>query len=508
MRTIKMNRNILAAIALLLVVGSCSYEFPVPPEETVGQLESADISKTVFVGGTLLSGVHNGALTTEFAQYSLPQVFLNHFEGNSSANWQNFSPAVESANGFNIYENTLLSETVGQYDLFYPTADTTDFKRTTTEGEAFAYSNAGGEILNFSFPKAQLLDLTETNTSNPFIASFNVGNTSVVQAAVAQDPTFFVLNLGYEDVLAYAMKGAEGAASLTDASNYNPGDMPSVALFESKFNEVVDAFLQANPNTKGAVFNLPDLLKLPYFIELRFDLTPYVKGTPKLNRIRSEASQYNQSLDNYYRQNPNIPFEDRRPYLDFAADREFNWGILVIDEDLPEAYYSNGQPIPKVRHLKREERVFYPAENFLRTTKGHLPGNALSEEEYLKEEDIELITNRIAAYNQIIANKVAQSNGRLALIDTHAYYEKLYEGLNLLLNRKPNGVDIEGVNFFPGISKFGIFSADGLNLNPRGNALMTSILIETLETTFGGDLKNVDPNAYKGTPIRAATSGN
>ena len=67
---------------------------------------------------------------------------------------------------------------------------------------------------------------------------------------------------------------------------------------------------------------------------------------------------------------------------------------------------------------------------------------------------------------------------------------------------------IEGVNFFPGISKFGIFSADGLNLNPRGNALMTSILIETLETTFGGDLKNVNPNAYKGTPIRAATSGN
>lgn len=508
MNTTNLKINFILIAVILFLLNSCDYEFPNPTPEEVVQLENADISKTVFLGGTLFSGVHNGSLTSEFSQFSVPQIFLNHYKGNDFDNWMNFSPEVESVNGFNIFENNALSEIKGQYDLVYPTLDTADFKRIITEGEPFEYSNSGGEILNFSFPKAQILDITEPSSSNPYLSSFKLGNTSVLDAAVAQDPTFFVLNLGFQDVLAFAQGGAEGNPNLNDINAFNVEDMPSLALFESKANQIVDAFLQSNSNVKGALFNIPDLLKLPYFIEVRFDITPFIQGTPSYSTATIQSQQYNAALTNYYARNPNIPFEDRRPFLDFAGDRAFNWGILVIDENLPDAFYTNGQPIPKVRHMTREERVFYPVENFLRRNRGFLPTNALTEREYLKQQDLELISGRINDYNAILLNIVNQSNGRLALVDTYEFYERLYEGLNLLLNRQPNGIDVDGMNFFPGISKFGIFSADGMNLNPRGNALLSRELERAIENSFGGRLKDIDPNSFKGTPIKSIQDEN
>lgn len=505
MTTRKITQQILFVSAVLLTLGNCSYEFPEPPVIESGSLESADISNTVFIGGTLFSGVHNGALTTDFSQFSIPQIYLNNIKGNSFESWESFSPSVETTNGFNIYENVLLSENIGQYDLIFPNKDTTDFKRINTEGEAFAYSNVGGSIQNFSFPEANISDITSANSDNPFVQQFNLGGQSVVERALAQNPTFFALNLGFEDILAFAMSGGEGNGNVNDLANFNRGDLLSESLFEAKVDEVVDAFLQVNQDTKGAIFNIPYLLNFPFFIELGFDLTPFVNQTPLLNDIRSEASIYNQSLENYYRVNPTIPFDDRRPPLDFAADRAGNWGILVIDETLGEATYANGRPMPKVRHMQRGELVFLPTESLIRINQGHFPSNALGEDEYLDADEVELIAARILAFNQILADKVAQSNGRLTLIDTNSYFETLYDGLNIFLGRKPNGIDIEGVNFFPGISKFGIFSADGVNLNPRGNALLTSVMIESLIATFGGDLRNVDPNAFRGTPITPST---
>ena len=505
MRTDTLNivqRGFLAVLVMALVFG-CSYEFPEEPEESVGELSSADLSSVVFLGGSNFSGVNNGALLPLFSDYSLPQIFMNHIQGNDISSWSSFSPSVETENGFNIYKNDNLSETVGQYRIYYPTGDTTDFKISTTAGESFAYSNVGESITNYSFPKAMLADFTEAGRIvNPYLGAFNLnGGGSVTSQAVATGPTFFVLNLGYEDLLGHAITGAEGDIDVANAQDVEYGDLMSDALFAQKLDEVVDAFLANNPDTKGALINIPYFLNFPYFINVWYDLTPYVIGRPALNQIRTAEAQYNSQLEGYYRRNPGIPFEDRRPFLDFAGDRAYNWGVVVKDESLTAAFDSQGQLLPPIRHINREERMFLPIENGLFSARGGTADNALLEEEYLSENEVTRIEAKIMSYNQIIADKVANSNGRLILVDFHSYFEELYDGLDLFLNRDPDGTVIDGVTFFPGISNFGIFSADGLNLNPRGNALMNNILIESLNQGFGGSLERVDPNAYVGTPI-------
>ena len=509
MRTDTLNivqRGFLAVLVMALVFG-CSYEFPEEPEESVGELSSADLSSVVFLGGSNFSGVNNGALLPLFSDYSLPQIFMNHIQGNDISSWSSFSPSVETENGFNIYKNDNLSETVGQYRIYYPTGDTTDFKISTTAGESFAYSNVGESITNYSFPKAMLADFTEAGRIvNPYLGAFNLnGGGSVTSQAVATGPTFFVLNLGYEDLLGHAITGAEGDIDVANAQDVEYGDLMSDALFAQKLDEVVDAFLANNPDTKGALINIPYFLNFPYFINVWYDLTPYVIDTPVQSIIGSRANQYNGALENYYRRNPGISRADWRSFLDFGQnmgfDNAYDWGIVVQDESLPEAYDTQGNLIPPVRHSTREERVFMSIENGLFSSKGGTFENALSEDNYLSESEIALIESKITSYNQIIVDKVANSNGRLTLIDFHSYFEELYDGLNLFLNSEPDGTLIDGVNFFPGISNFGIFSADGLNLNPRGNALFINVLIESLNQSFGGELEKVDPNAFAGTPI-------
>lgn len=505
-----LNQNFkysLVTIGICAIILGCDYSFPEPSIDKDREISDADLSKTVFVGGTSLSGLENGALTSQSSEYSIPNIFLNQIYGDTIDNID-FSPKVDSENGFNIFENQSPSSNIGQYQLIYPSSDTADFTRVTTIGESFSYQNPNSAIYNYSFPKAQILDFTEANrNTNSFTTSFyGASNSSVITNAIDQSPTFFVLNFGYEDLLAYAINGAEGNQDQNVPENHVYGDLISETLFESKLNEVINAFYTSNPNSKGVLLNIPNFLNFPYFIEVSFDITPYVIGSPLYNQMFQKANIYNNELENYYQQNPNIPFEERRPPLDFAGDRQYNWGIVITDRELDNANGYNGQPLPKIRQALRGERIFLSVETELNKSKGHFPGNALSEAEYLKVSELEFISNKINAFNQIISNIVAQSNGRIKLVDTNSYFNSLYEGLDLFLNKRANGVTVDGVLFYPGIEKFGIFSSDGLNLNARGNTLIVNKIIETLNKEFNGTIPFVDVNAFRGTEILPANN--
>lgn len=485
----------------LLTLG-CQYTFPEPVVDKTGSLNNADLSNTAFVGGTLFSGLQNGALTSELSVYSIPQIFLNHITNNADDDGMEFSPKVSSENGFNIFENQSLTSDIGQYKLVYPTPDTVDFARVTTNGSPFGYDNPNESISNYSFPKAQMLDFTETNRNeNPFVSAFFNSTESIISKVSNQSPTFFVMNPGYEDILAYAINGAVGNRDQNNAQNHIYEDLISENLFETKLTQMVEELWATNPNAKGALMNIPNFLNFPYFIEVKFDITPFVNGSPLYAQMVQKANIYNNELSNYYQQNSHIPFDERRPPLDFAGDRIYNWGIIVTDEELGDVEDSFGNPLPKIRHALRGERIFYPVETKLNKSKGHFPENALSEKEYLKVSDLEFIENRINSFNEVINRVVAQSNGRLGLVDVNSYFDLLFEGLDLFLNVRADGVEIDGVLFYPGIEKLGIFSADGLNLNARGNALIVNQIIESLNAEFNGSISHVDVHQFPGTSI-------
>ena len=490
-----------AFAALSLSIMACSYEAPEVPEPAVQALQDADISNTVFLGGTLFSGVSNGVLVDGTSSLSVPQIFLNSLDNNDEV--LDFSANSSNSIGFNLYENgNNLNGSIGPYQLTFPAGADTTFFQEFVAGETFAYAPVNDAIKNYAFPKAQVLDFTvAARTENTFINSYLGANAqSPVDQISGTQPSFFVLNLGLEDILGYTVTGAEGNIDQADPLAHTYGDVLNTAVFESNLTAVVNELL-SNPNAKGALVNIPDFLKFPFFTEVEFDITPYVLPlSAKLNAMRNSASQYNQALSNYYNNNPGIPFADRRPGIFFPGDSPFTWGIVVEDNSLPDIIV-NGQPLVKVRQAIREELIFYRHERFLSNTGGNTPSNAISESEYIKLEEITAIRAKITEYNQAIEQVAAMSNGNVVVIDLFSYFEELYTGFNQFLDIAAQGTDIEGVAYLPIVGEFGIFSADGLNLNPRGNALIVNKIVEALNMNFNGNLSGVNPNDFAGTPI-------
>ena len=382
----------------------------------------------------------------------------------------------------------------------YPNLDTADFARVISAGQAFGYANGGATIRNFSFPEQGIVSHTLAG-NNEFATQFGFGASSALSSAVSSSPTFFVLEAGFEDMMSFAQKGAEGDAEIGDASLFTNGDLPSEVLFEQKLDEIVDAFLSLNGDVKGALINIPDVLKFPYFTEVWYDLTPYIDGTQALSIARIRAANYNGFLNSYYNQNPTIPFDQRRRTLMFDADLVGNWGVIVEDPDLPVALDPQGNLLKPVRHTTRGERLAMTIEERLNSNLGFTPENALMPSQYISETELAFIQNKTQLFNQIIAQKVADSNGRLILIDYYDYFEQMFDGLSLLLERKGRGFQVDGAPFLPIMGEFGVFSADGINFNPRGNALLTNVIIDRLNAAFNGNLSRANPNGFAGTPI-------
>lgn len=491
----------IAAIGVLVSAISCSYDFPEAEVPTTPSLGNADISNTVFVGGTLFSGVSNGVLVENTSSQSVPQLFLNNI--NSSTEIEDFSATSDNTIGFNIYENNNnLSSNIGPYQLTFPAGADTTFFQQFIAGDVFSYKAVNSSLKNYSFPKSQILDFTGVagRPENPFLSRYLGSNPqSVINQVAANQPSFFVLNLGFEDILGYAINGAEGNPDQSNTLNHTYGDILSTSAFESNLNSITNQLL-ANPNAKGVVVNIPDFLFYPFFTNVEFDITPYVLPLQsKLSEMRSRASDYSQMLTSFYQANPGIPFADRRPPISFPGDSQFNWGIVVADDDLSDVVIG-GTPLIKVRQALRGELVFYRNEQFLPNSRGNFPENALTEAEYLKLNDIDLIRTKISEYNQVIAQVAAQSNGRIIMVDLNAYFMQLFDGFDAFLDRAARGVEVDGVPFFPVVGDFGIFSADGLNLNPRGNALIVNQIIDAVNLGFNGNLNRVNPNDYEGTP--------
>jgi len=103
-------------------------------------------------------------------------------------------------------------------------------------------------------------------TANPYFVRFASSTTTTVVAdALAQDPTFFSLWIGGNDVLGYATNG--GIPTSQDAATGN--DITSPSTFNAVYNGIV-AQLTAG-GRKGVVANLPYVSTLPFFTTVPYN---------------------------------------------------------------------------------------------------------------------------------------------------------------------------------------------------------------------------------------------
>lgn len=502
------------------LVGDQLEENPAP-DKTSSEPGSADFSNFIAIGNSLTAGYMDGALYNMGQQYSLAALLhqqMLHAGAPVSFN----QPDINSELGFNTsVDQPQEGPVLGRYKL-----DTSIPGPSPTIGgdEIAPYDGNTAELNNFGVPGlvvGQLLTPDTGNPSsqafNPFYARFasNPGSSTIVQDAIATQPTFFTLWIGNNDVLDYAISGASNTNILTSEQN-----------FKSQFNAIITALLDNTP-AKGVVGTIPPVSSVPFFQAVSYDAIKLsVEEAAQLNQGLTGVNDALQAVADYFQNRTQEEMDARKINYQGGSNP-----ILVNDPDLPDLVNEfdqlqqegaiSGQeremliPYEQSRPLTSNELVTLSAGAVLGTELnpdsqspttigvviplGFNPQNpgAEGDEFYLTVEEQREIQNRTVAFNTIIGQAVAQNPERLALFDINAGFPgnpntTLGSFADLFGMDGELGIRIQGTLLQPDFSPDGVFSTDGIHPNPRGNAILANEFIRIIEDAFGADIPKVD----------------
>lgn len=275
MKNIKILKFGLLGILFALALGACTDP---PLEAPIPSSGSADFSTYVALGDSYGAGFSDGAWYRDVQEASYPNLIAKSMMGAGLTQFK--QPLIPEGNGFggiNAQGNP-----VGKLVLVATTNPEIPFLPVRTDGDlgALVPITSQGPFQNLSVPGARATDLARvgygSSQGNPFYARFasSQGATLLGEAA-AQTPTFFSVWIGGNDVLGYALAG--GAGSFITPQ----GD------FDNAIENMVSTLKQANPNVKGVVGNLPNILEAPFFSAVPWD---------NLVLIESQAAALNAGL--------------------------------------------------------------------------------------------------------------------------------------------------------------------------------------------------------------------
>ncbi|MBT8305381.1 MAG: G-D-S-L family lipolytic protein, partial [Maribacter sp.] len=367
--------------------------------------------------------------------------------------------------------------------------------------------------------------------ANPYYARFASSPTAtVIGDAAAQNPSFFSLWIGNNDVLGFAASGGAGEDQTgnLDPTSYGGSDITDPNVFASVYDGLLQA-LTAN-GADGVVINIPDVNALPYFTTVPHNpLDPtnpdFGPQIPTLNTIFGALNQVYDFLGVTGR---SIEFSES------AAS-----AVVIKDEDLADlsaqiAAVLNGNPdfpafvtqfgLPpqaaplvanllgstygQTRQATEEDLVVLTSIPVIGTVNTdavmNLMGQGLSQELagqfsvegislpledkwVLTPTEQQAVATATSAYNQTIEAMAGQYD--LAFVDVNTY-----QGVIATTGAPLSDGSIVTDTFATG----GGFSLDGVHPAPRGSALLANLIIETINAKYGSDLPGVNPLDYTG----------
>ncbi len=542
-------------LALMVVIGACEQETlelttPEPNLTNVGPEQcpegasagSASFAKYIAIGNSLTAGFQAGALFNEGQNTSLGNILATQFKCVGGGEFN--QPNINSERGYFLTSGnplpngTVLGRLLLQGTPAAPAPTISDNAALPSQlNPNFVYNGDKSKLNNFGVPGIQIgqiglretgdwsrADLDPTTPGaqpdprfNPYYARFasDPGNSTILGDAIgalANGGTFFSFWLGNNDVLGYALSGGSNPAIFTPVES----NLPVHPGFRFILNVSLDALLQV-PNVKGVVGNIPEISVIPYFTTIRYNQIPLDAATA--TTLTSQlATNYNAFLDGVTAAGVITAAERDSRKLTYVAGQN---SILITDETLTDlSPYMQGpaaalQPYAKARHTKATDLVTLPAATHLGkaidvTGDGVADGvNGVSiplmntssnATRALRGDDLILIPSEIleirtrtAAFNTIIAEKVAASNNRLALADVNAKFNALAAAKVEVVN---------GVAITPTLAPpTGGFSEDGIHPNSRGIAYAANVFIDAINTKFGASIPNVNLSKFGATAL-------
>lgn len=419
----------LLALSAGMLLTSCDPEIDAPAS-SAGQV---DFSTYVALGNSLTAGFQDGAVYREGQLASYPAILADQFEavGGSDLFRQPLFPEGVSAGSPQVTPSGVV---IPQRLVLAPGADClgnvslAPRQSGTTDMSAFAPTAEQGPFNNLGVPGAKSFHLlapgygnqagVANGTANPYFARFATSaNTTVLADAMAQDPTFFTLWIGNNDVLGYATAGGVGTAP-TDPNQ-----------FAAYINVIVTQLI--SNGAEGTIANIPDVDKVPFFT------------TVPINALQLTAAQAQQLTAAYAQMGlTNITFQE-------GANN------FVVNED--------GQ----VRQLKAGERLLLTVPQDQIKCQGLGSLTPIDDQYVLSEAELAIINANVESYNNTL--KVVAESNNLAYVDMNAY-----------LDRLAGGFVIDGVSYNAALVTGNTFSLDGIHFTPRAAALVANEFIRAI----------------------------
>ncbi|MEI7661143.1 MAG: hypothetical protein WCK34_03045 [Bacteroidota bacterium] len=459
-------KKILFIILSLALFASCDRKI----DKFAASANGVDFSKFVSVGNSMTAGYADGALSLTGQTYSIPNIMATQFKSVGGGEFKQPLLGTTDGVGFQpvpggIYCYTKMVLKLGaDKDCWGNPTGTVSMKpgfvsnpdQATLLGQLFAPPTVTGPYNNMGVPGATLMTLFYPGYGsafgNPYFTRFATSPaTTMLTDAVVQQPTFFYLWIGNNDALASALAGTDMMMTPADT-------------FAKYYPMAVGALLASGRTPKGVLGTIPYVTSLPFFTTISKQL-PW-NGVPLDATLAAQlnglyALQGHPEIVWKAGLNPFVYKKEDGTLAQMAEGDEF---LLTLPTD---SIKCRGMGI--VDTTKHPLPYIYP-----------IPGKYI-----LTKSEQANINQRIFEYNQVI--KLVASSQKLALADMNAY-----------LPQFESGITFDGISMSTTFVTGGMFSTDGIHLNPRGNSVAANFFIQAINSKYGCTIPQADVTKFPG----------
>lgn len=474
----------------------------------------ADFTNYVALGNSLTAGYADGALYISGQENSYPNILAGQFEKVQQTNVFTQPLMADNAGGLlaggnQITANRRILEVGSDGNpspVIYNVAPTTDITNVLS-GPFNNLGAPGAKSYHLVAPGYGDITRVATGTANPYFVRFaSSPQATVLEDALAQDPTFFSLWIGNNDVLGYATSGGVGVDQTgnMDPFTYGSNDITDPNVFAAVYSQMVTA-LTGN-GAEGVLINIPDVTAVPYFTTIpnsalaldaatAANLTGFFQAVagiftqaliqqgipaPQAQALASQyAITFNEGSNRFI---IDVPVTETNP-LGFRQMTGEEMLLLTIDQAALAQGYGSVRLTPEVMQvLGLLQQGGHPSPEQAQLVLDAVDG--IDDKDALDMDEITNINAATTAYNNTI-RQVAQANG-LAHVDTNRLLTQMaYGGI-------PYDAGVVTSDFVTG----GAYSLDGVHPTPRGYAVIANEIIESINAAYNASVPKVNVGNY------------